>query len=403
MSHTYPNFSFSATPRGAAGEPKLGMARLGQIQTPHGVVQTPNFIFCGTKAAMKGVTPQQLHETGSQIMLGNTYHLMIQPTAELIAKMGGLHQFTGWHGPMLTDSGGFQIFSMGHGGVADEIKGRNRPGRTASLIKVTEEGARFRSYVDGSELKLTPESSMTIQRLLGADLIMPLDECTAFHDSRDYTARSMQRSHRWEKRSLTSFHAQAEQHNTVGKQALYGIIQGGIYDELRRESCDYVNSESFFGHAVGGSLGGSKQQMYSVVEMCTPHLAPNRPVHLLGIGGIDDIFANVRLGIDTFDCVSPTRLARHGWALAPKAQRNRLNLRNAQYRDDPRPLDPECDCYTCRTYSRAYLHHLFKAGEPLALMLVSLHNIRVMNRLMADIRAGIAAGDLRPAEQKWLA
>ena len=391
----YSNFSFQLHARDPASR-----ARCGTLSTPHGSLDTPNFIFCGTKAAIKGLTIAQMREAGADFILSNTYHLMIQPGAELVEKMGGLHEFTGWDGPMLTDSGGFQIFSMGHGSVADEIKGRRTGSgeRQKSLMKITEEGAAFRSYLDGAKLFLSPERSIDIQRRLGADFILQLDECTAFHVDREYTARSMAMSHRWGDRSLAEF-----VRGDDGRQALYGIVQGGVYPDLRVESSSYTRDRPFFGTAIGGSLGGDKSQMYEVVAMCMPHIHPDRPVHLLGIGGIGDVFSGVRNGIDTFDCVSPTRIARHGWALAEGAPGERLNLRNARYREDSGPLDERCTCYACATFSRAYLHHLIKVGEMTGMVLLSIHNVATMVRLMRDVRTGISTGTLDEVEKRWRA
>lgn len=391
-----PGFGFDILAR----EP--GGARTGRLTTPHGAIETPTFIFCGTKAALKGVTTDQARDAGSEIILSNTYHLMIQPGAERVAALGGLHKMTGWTGPMLTDSGGFQIFSMGHGGVADEIKGRPGQTRDKTLTKITERGAEFRSYLDGSKLTLSPERSIDIQRKLGADLIVQLDECTPFHVDRDYTARSMAMSHRWGDRSLKEFERGEGRSAQGHRQALYGIIQGGIYPDLRRESTEYTASRGFFGTAVGGSLGGHKEQMYEVVAMCTPHLHPDRPVHLLGIGGFGDVFVGVRLGMDSFDCVHPTRVARHGWALMKGAPGERINLRNARFRDDSGPIDPGCDCPTCRRYSVGYLHHLIRAGEMLAMTLLSIHNIATMVRLMREVRAAIRAGTLDALRKEWI-
>jgi queuine tRNA-ribosyltransferase len=382
-------FSFTITAR-------EGRARCGLLETPHGTVETPAFIFCATKAAIRVATPQTLREEGTQIILGNTYHLMLQPGAGRVAQHGGLQQFTGWRGPMLTDSGGFQIFSLGHGTIAEEIKGRNRGKYPRTLRKITEDGAVFQSYIDGSRQTLTPESSITIQQQLGADLILVLDECTPYHVDKEYTARSMWRSHRWGKRSLEEF-----RRTDTGRQALYGILQGGVYEDLRKESADFVAGEGFFGCAVGGSLGSHPEQMYQVVDWCMKHLPEERPVHLLGIGGLRDIWENVERGIDTFDCVHPTRLARHGGALAwvPK---ERLNMRNKQYRDDPAPLVADCGCYTCRNFSRAYIHHLVMSGEPLGYALLTIHNIRVMNDLMATIRTAIREGNFVAEKERWL-
>ena len=343
---------------------------------------------------------EQVRNAGAEFVLANTYHLMIQPGAEIVEKMGGLHKFTGWNGPMLTDSGGFQIFSMGYGSVADEIKGRRTTSgeREKSLMKITEEGASFRSYTDGRKLFLDPEKAIDIQRRLGADFILQLDECTAFHVDREYTARSMAMSHRWGDRSLAEF-----RRGDDGRQAVYGIVQGGVYPELREESGNYTRDRDFFGTAIGGSLGSHKEQMYEVVGMCMAHIHQERPVHLLGIGGIGDVFANIRQGIDTFDCVSPTRMARHGWALAEGAPAERLNLRNARFKEDGDPLDPNCGCETCRTASRAYLHHLVKAGEMTGMVLLSIHNIATMMRLMRELRLAIPNGTVHEVERRWMA
>jgi queuine tRNA-ribosyltransferase len=383
-----------------------GRARLGWIATPHGVVETPNFILCATKAALKAATPAQAKAHQTQIILSNTYHLMLQPGADLVAKMGGLHRFMGWDGPMLTDSGGFQVFSLGHGGVAAEVKGRRVQQRPKTLLKITEHGAEFRSYIDGSKHVLTPEKSIEVQHKLGADLVVVFDECTPFHVPYEYTKKSMYLSHRWAVRSLQRF----DQLNT-GAQALYGIIQGGIHKDLRAESTEFVNSQPFFGHAIGGSLGANKQQMQEVVEFTASSLVTDRPIHLLGIGGTIDIFHGVEQGIDTFDCVHPTRLARHGGALVPAAVaqetgaatgREHLNLRNAQFREDAQPIDTSCFCETCRTFSRAYLHHLLRSQELLALQAITVHNIAFMSRLMKDIRNGLRQGDLNRVKKFYL-
>jgi queuine tRNA-ribosyltransferase len=298
---------------------------------------------------------------------------------------------------MFTDSGGFQIFSLGHGSVADEIKGRRTTNRPKTFLKITEEGAEFRSYLDGRKFFLTPESSVDIQRKLGADLIVQLDECTPFHADKDYTARSMEMSMRWGDRSL----AEHERHDD-GKQAMYGIVQGGVYPELRKISCEYTRDRNFFSTAIGGSLGSNKEQMYEVVAMCSEHIHQSRPVHLLGIGSFIDIFTNVRQGIDTFDCVSPTRTARHGWAMVKGAQKERVNLRNAQFMKDSTPVDDTCGCYTCRNHSKSYIHHLFRVGETLGMQLLSIHNVFTMNRLMREVRAAIKCGNLDAVQKEWV-
>jgi queuine tRNA-ribosyltransferase len=372
-------------------------ARTGRLTTPHGTIETPNFIFCGTKASVKGVSPRQLRESGVDIILSNTYHLMLSPGPDLIAKMGGLHKFMSWDGPMFTDSGGFQIFSLGHGSVADEIKGKGNRVRVKTILDISEEGAEFRSYLDGSKHKLTPESSVDIQRKLGADLIVQLDECTPFHVDRDYTARSTQMSMRWGDRSLAEWKRQDD-----GKQRMYGIVQGGVYEDLRRESCEWTRDADFFATAIGGSLGASREQMYEVVAMCSAHIHPARPVHLLGIGTFADVFANVRSGIDTFDCVSPTRIARHGWALVKGAPKERMNMRNAGFVADAQPVDESCACQTCKNHSRSYIHHLFRTGEILGMQLLSVHNIATMTRLMREVRAAIASDTLEQARKEWV-
>lgn len=373
-------------------------ARLGRLTTPHGTIDTPNFIFCGTKASVKGLSPQQLREAKTDIILSNTYHLMLSPGPDLVEQMGGLHKFMGWDGPMFTDSGGFQIFSLGHGSVADEIKGRaKQAGRNKSILKITEEGAAFKSYIDGSKHFLSPERSVEIQRKLGADLIVQLDECTPFHVDKSYTRKSMEMSMRWGDRSLAEF-----KRGDDGKQAMYGIVQGGVYPDLRKISCEYTASRDFFATAIGGSLGADKAQMYDVVGMCAEHIHPERIVHLLGIGSFIDVFSNVRHGMDTFDCVSPTRMARHGWALTKGAPDERLNMRNKRFQTEQMPVDDTCGCSTCKNHTRAYIHHLFRVGETLGMQLLSIHNVFTMNRLMRDVREAIRTGTLDKIQKEWV-
>ncbi|NBV28515.1 tRNA guanosine(34) transglycosylase Tgt [bacterium] len=396
---TYPNFKYIVTAQ-------TGLARCGQIHTPHGVVETPNFIFCATKAAIKGATPTDLKQAHTQIILSNTYHLFLQPGADTVAHLGGLHKMLGWDGPMFTDSGGYQIFSLGHGSVAQEIKGKRNSTRNNTLLKITEEGAYFRSYLDGSKHVLTPEIAMQVQRKLGADLIVVLDECTPYHVEKKYTQSSMRLSHRWGLRSLDEFYKTND-----GKQAVYGIVQGGVYDDLRQESVQFVNENNFFANAIGGSLGASKQQMHDIVNYTASLLRKDRPTHLLGIGGIVDIFNGVRQGIDTFDCVHPTRLARHGGALLAmplqaaegiEPKNEHINLRNARFALDTRPIDETCGCSTCQTFSRGYLHHLIKAKEMLVMQALTVHNIYFMNRLMKAIRQAIQTDSLDDEQKKWI-
>jgi queuine tRNA-ribosyltransferase len=322
---------------------------------------------------------------------------MLQPGADLIERMGGLHKFMQWNGPMLTDSGGFQVFSLGEGTMANEIKGRKKAHDNKSLLKISEEGTEFRSYIDGSKIKLTPESAMEIQRKLGADLLMQFDECTPYHVDKDYTARSMEMSMRWGDRCLKKFE---QTHD--GSQALYGIIQGGVHSDLRRISAEYVKDRPFFGTAVGGCLGGSDEEMGIVVDASLRYSDPSRPVHFLGIGQIKDVFRFVKMGIDTFDCVIPTRLARHGAAYIKGAPGETINLMNARYRNDPTPLDPESDLPASRDFSKAYIHHLFKAGEILGMQILAQHNVATINRLMREIRKAIPAGNLENLQKEWL-
>ena len=298
--------------------------------------------------------------------------------------------FMRWRGPVITDSGGFQVFSMGHGTVADEIKGRRAQGeRTGAILEIAEEGVRFRSYLDGRERFLGPETSMEVQAALRSDIALVLDECTPFNVSRDYTARSTERTHRWLDRCL-EWHAE----HGPRHQAVYGIVQGGVYEDLRRESTATVAASACDGIAVGGSLGQDKAQMYEVVGWSTEELeraAPERPRHLLGIGDVDDLIAGVELGIDTFDCAMPTRLGRHGVALVPSPERRwRLDLVKAPYRRDPSPIMEGCPCPACAAgFSRAYLHYLLRAGELTAPRLVTLHNLSYISRLMGDLRSSI--------------
>ena len=386
---------------------KNGNARIGTISTPHGKIETPAFIFCATKAALKAFTTRDARNNNTQIILSNTYHLMLQPGSELIAKHGGLHKFIGWDGPMLTDSGGFQIFSLGYGSVADEIKGRRSKSKIRkTLLKISEEGAIFKSYVDGINHLLTPEKSIHVQRNLGADLIVVFDECTPFNVNKDYTYHSMLRSHRWAKRSLNAFNSNLDykpRNGSAGLQEIYGIIQGGIYKEMREESIDFnQNNINTFGIAIGGSLGSSKDEMKEVVNFTASKINDTRPVHLLGIGDPIDIWTFVEQGIDTFDCVSPTRLARHGAALV-KGRKGKINLKNAKYKELLIPIDKDCSCYTCKNFTVSYLYHLIASQELLSMQLLSIHNIFFMNKLMQVIRTAIKEDNYENTKKEWLA
>jgi queuine tRNA-ribosyltransferase len=350
------------------------------VKTPHGEFLTPSFYFCGTHGAIKCNDTMSMMEEKTQTILSNTFSLL--PFSDTIQKQGGIHKFIGWNKPMLTDSGGYQVFSMGYGSVSQEIKGKRN--RKSFVKKITEEGVMFRSPINGDDIFLSPEVSIQTQYKIGADFVVSFDECTPFNISGDYTKKSMERSHRWETRSLIEF----EKINNP-MQRLYGVVQGGVFPQLRKESCDFVNKNNFFGVAIGGCLGKDKLQMYDITSFTLNNLEKNnRPIHLLGIGDVDDIRKFVPLGIDTFDCVSPTRLARHGVAIIRKGNL-KLKLNNACYVQDSLPLDSECGCFTCINHSRSYIHYLLKRKEPLAALLLTRHNVRQMNDLFTEIREDI--------------
>jgi queuine tRNA-ribosyltransferase len=377
------------------------LARTGTLHLGHGDVATPAFVPLATKGAVKTLEPREVAALGYELILGNTFHLLLAPGPELLAEFGGLHSFMRWDRPIITDSGGFQVFSMGHGGVADEIKGRGRgggsfdgSGSTGAILSIDEEGVRFRSYVDGRERFLSPETSMSVQAALGSDIALVFDECTPFHVSREYTERSMERTHRWLGRCLR-WH---DEHGPAG-QVLYGIVQGGVEQDLRVASSEVVAASGCRGVAIGGSLGQDKAQMHTVVGWTTgvlERVAADKPRHLLGIGDVDDLIAGVEMGIDTFDCAMPTRLGRHGVALVPDPEaRWRVDLAKGRWRESGEPILDGCPCPACSAgFSRAYLHYLLRAGELTALRLVTVHNLSFIARLMADLRAAIDGGRL---------
>jgi queuine tRNA-ribosyltransferase len=375
-------------------------ARRGTLHLAHGDVQTPAFVPLATRGAVKTLEPRDVTALGYEMVLGNTFHLFLAPGHELVAEMGGLNEFMRWDGPIITDSGGFQVFSMGYGGVANEIKGRRGQGgmgggeSTGTILAIEEEGVRFRSYLDGGERFMGPETSMTVQAALGSDIALVFDECTPFHVTRDYTARSMERTHRWLDRCL-DWH---ERHGPEG-QVVYGIVQGGVERDLRLTSTATVAASRCDGIAIGGSLGQDKAQMHAVVDMTTEELdrvAPDRPRHLLGIGEIDDLVVGVRQGIDTFDCAMPTRLGRHGVALIPDpGARWRVDLVKGRWRRSQEPILEGCPCPACSAgFSRGYLHYLLRAHELTGLRLVTLHNLSFIARLMADLREAIESDRL---------
>jgi queuine tRNA-ribosyltransferase len=372
------------------------LARTGTLHLAHGDVRTPAFVPLATRGVVKTLEPHEVAALGYELVLGNTFHLFLTPGPELIEKLGGLHEFMRWERPIITDSGGFQVFSMGHGGVADEIKGRggSRERSDGAILSIEEAGVRFRSYVDGAVMFLGPEGSMATQAALGSDIALVFDECTPFHATREYTARSTARTHRWLERCLR-WH---EQHGPES-QVVYGIVQGGVEQDLRLESAAAVAASASDGIAIGGSLGKDKEQMREVVGWTTAELerrSPERPRHLLGIGDVDDLVAGVRQGIDTFDCALPTRLGRHGVALVPDPDaRWRTDLAKSRWRESTDPILDGCPCPACsRGYTRAYLHYLLRARELTALRLITLHNLTFIARLMEELRTGIEEGRL---------
>jgi queuine tRNA-ribosyltransferase len=382
-------------------------ARAGRLRTAHGDIRTPAFVPLATKATVKGLLPAEVRALGYEMVLGNTFHLMLNPGAELIERFGGLHGFMDWDGPIVTDSGGFQVFSMGHGTIADEIKSRPsraRHGealaREGAILSIEEQGVRFRSYVDGSERFLSPERSMEVQALLGSDIALVFDECTPFHVDRGYTERSTERTHRWLERCL-GWHAEYG----PAHQLVYGIVQGGVYEDIRRASARTVATSGCDGVAIGGSLGAEKAQMYEVVGYAVAELGGEHeqlPRHLLGIGDVDDLIRGVELGIDTFDCAVPTRLGRHGTALVPDPHnRWRVDLTKSVWRTSEEPLMEDCACHACtRGLSRAYLSYLVRSSELTGMRLLTEHNLAFLARLMADLRQGILDGRLSEVAAK---
>lgn len=378
---------------------RYGEARRGKITTAHGVIETPAFFPVGTQASVKSLSQQELWDMGARLILGNTYHLYLRPGPETVARAGGLHKFQAWQGALFTDSGGFQVFSLGLGKkVRQEIRAKQgkQVEATTPLAKVDDEGVTFYSHLDGSKHRFTPEKSLDIQHQLGADIILSFDECPPHPATHEYTQKAVHRTHVWAERGLKHHRKHGQAH-----QFLYGITQGGIYEDLRVASAKYIDALGFDGYCVGGvSVGETKPQMRQAVEWSLPHLDPSKPRHLLGVGDIDDIFMAVERGIDTFDCVTPTRWGRNGTAIVhPSTARQegsanpyRLIITNANYAQDFRPLDPTCDCWVCTTYTRAYIHHLCRASEILGVRLVSYHNVATMLKLMQKIRHSLEGG-----------
>jgi queuine tRNA-ribosyltransferase len=378
-----------------------GSARAGVLRTAHGDVQTPAFVPLASTATVKSLQASEVAALGYEMVLGNTFHLFIQPGHEHVERMGGLHEFMGWNGAIITDSGGFQVFSMGHGSVAEEVKRRAPERRETShggVLSIEEEGVRFRSYVDGGERFMGPETSMEIQAALGSDVALAFDECTPFHATRDYTARSTERTHRWLDRCI-SWH---ERH-APERQLFFGIVQGGVYEDLRRESAERVASGRVDGVAIGGSLGRDKDEMRAVVDLTVPLLPDPLPRHLLGIGDVDDLVHGVGAGIDMFDCATPTRLARHGTALVPdRGARWRLDLTKAAQAESREPIAADCPCPACRDHTRGYLHYLVRARELTAVRLITLHNLTFMALLMQKLRTAVVAGNYAQEAERML-
>ena len=366
-----------------------GSARAGVLRLAHGEVRTPAFVPLASNASVRGLAAGEVAALGFEMVLGNTFHLFIEPGHDYVAEMGGLHEFMGWRRPIITDSGGFQVFSMGHGSVAEEIK--RRRGETKSrILSIDEGGVAFRSYTDGSKRFMGPETSMEVQAALGSDIALAFDECTPFHADRDYTARSTERTHRWLDR-CTAWHAE---HGSE-RQALFGIVQGGVYEDLRAASAARMAEAPLDGIAIGGSLGQEKAQMHEVVGYSLRGLPDLRPRHLLGIGDVDDILHAVGAGIDLFDCATPTRLARHGTALvADPEHRWRLDLTKADVRGSREPISDGCPCTACREHTRGYLHYLARRRELTSARLLTLHNLTFMGALMRGLRDAIVQGAL---------
>ena len=337
-------------------------ARRGRVTTPHGIIETPVFMPVGTAATVKAMRPEDVKALGAEIILSNTYHLYLRPGHEVVRAAGGLHKFMNWDRPILTDSGGFQVFSLG------------------AMRKIREEGVEFRSHIDGSKHMLSPEKSIEIQNALGSDIIMAFDECAPYPADRQYVKDSLERTTRWLKRCK-------EYHKDTDRQSLFGIMQGGMYPDLRKLSAEQIVELDLPGYAIGGlSVGEPKPIMYEIMDECVDYLPKDKPRYLMGVGSPDCLFEGVERGIDMFDCVLPTRIARHGMAMTSQG---RVNIKNAAYEKDFTPLDPNCDCYTCRNYSKAYLRHLFKADEILSSMLMTNHNLHFLVNTMKNIRKSI--------------
>lgn len=356
---------------------KKSRARVGVITTPHGVIDTPNFVGVGTNGTIKALDNAQVHDIGLQLMFCNTYHLMLQPGTKIVKEAGGLHKYINRTLPIITDSGGFQVFSLAYGSVADELKSRGTKKQDGHVLKITEEGVLFRSYRDGSKVLLTPETSIEAQKNLGADIIIPFDELPPYHIADHDLKKSLERTHRWEERSLKCHLANPQ------NQAMYAVIHGGVHFDLRKESCAFLANLPFDGFSIGGSMGKTKSEMITMLTQVMPLIPSDKPNHLLGIGDLESINNCVPLGIDTFDSSYPTRSARHGVLLTKKGP---LNITKGENAKAFIPPEEDCNCLTCKQYSLAYLHHLFKAREMASLTLATIHNLHFMVDLMKRFR-----------------
>ncbi len=364
---------------------KKSRARVGQIITPHGIIDTPNFVPVGTNGTLKAVDMVTTQELGVDLMFCNTYHLMLQPGGDLIKQAGGIHAFSKRSKPIITDSGGFQVFSLAYGNVACELKSKGKKRINSSVLKINEEGVTFRSYRDGTKIILTAERSIQEQKKIGADIILAFDELPPYHTSYQKLKNSFDRTHRWEQRSLD------EHIKNKNNQLLYGIIHGGIDMQLRKKSCEFLSARPFDGMAIGGSVGKNREEMISMLTNLSPHLPSERPRHLLGIGDVPSLKAAIPLGIDTFDSAHPTKAARHGLLFTRQGNRRIAQAGNAS---DLGPIEKGCTCSTCTHYSVAYLNHLFKAKEPAIMTLASIHSIHFMMTFMAEYRAMILRDEI---------
>lgn len=359
---------------------KKSRARVGKIYTPHGIIDTPNFVAVGTNGTLKAVDNALIEQIGIQLMFCNTYHLIVHPGSNVVAQAGGIHKFINRKLPIITDSGGFQVFSLAYGTVKDELKSKGIKRHTEAVLKINEEGVLFRSYRDGSMILLTPETSIQAQKEIGADIIIPFDELPPYHIDPKILKNSLHRTHRWEEKSLN------EHLKNQNNQAIYAVIHGGIDPELRSLSCKFLTNLPFDGFAIGGSLGKNREEMVNMLNYLMPQVPEDFPNHLLGIGDIESLDACVRLGLDTFDSSHPTRCARHGLLFTFSGN---IKILQTKYRNNFEPIEKTCDCYTCKNYSLAFIHHMFKAKEITGLTLATIHNLHFMVRLMEKYRNDI--------------